>query len=208
MAITVRQAQSTDAPFLAWVMRESERAHREFGMWDYQYGDDALKILELWTEEPFLIFHYSKFLIAEVDGESAAAICGYIPREIHFHEWDAIERAILRKAGWTAEKVDKYSWAQLEGAIHEMPKNHYVLEWAATKPGFRNQGIMHRLLEKHMEIARDRGCKYVTLSVLTDNTRAQHLYEQMGFKIVAEKRTPEFEAALGSAGLYRMEKEL
>ena len=37
------------------------------------------------------------------------------------------------------------------------------------------------------------------------NTSAQYAYERVGFRIVSEKRHPDFEAAIGCPGLAKME---
>ncbi len=51
----------------------------------------------------------------------------------------------------------------------------------AVLPVYRHQGIGRRLLEQVERKARALGCCKVTLEVKADNTRAQHLYQDVGF---------------------------
>src|SRR3990170_7530078 len=85
---TLRIVEATPghAPFLAWVTLAAFRSQLERGFWDFMLdGDEAhkLRYLEaLATTEQRHWVHYSTFLVAEVDGRPASALCGYIAEEL------------------------------------------------------------------------------------------------------------------------------
>src|SRR3990170_361691 len=73
------------AGFLAWVMLTAHRSHLERGLWDFIVGGseaECLRYLEaLAVTEQAHWAHYSTFIVAEVDGRPAAALCGYSEAE-------------------------------------------------------------------------------------------------------------------------------
>jgi ribosomal protein S18 acetylase RimI-like enzyme len=50
-------------------------------------------------------------------------------------------------------------------------------------PAYRNAGIGRRLLGAALTQARGRGIERVELHVFSDNVRARHLYESLGFTV-------------------------
>ena len=52
----------------------------------------------------------------------------------------------------------------------------------AVRPEARGKGVGRKLLNAVEEEARNLGCGKVTLEVRSDNTRAQGLYQSVGFK--------------------------
>ena len=72
MGVGTRPATAEDAPFLAWVMQEAGRSHLEKGIWVVMLpGDDEQRlefVAELATTETLHFCHWSRFLVAEVDG--------------------------------------------------------------------------------------------------------------------------------------------
>jgi ribosomal protein S18 acetylase RimI-like enzyme len=51
----------------------------------------------------------------------------------------------------------------------------------AVAPGYRGQGLSHKMLQKTEQIARDRGCCKLTLEVLSGNAIARKSYQAFGF---------------------------
>jgi len=84
MNVEIRSATVDDAAFLAWVMLAATRSHNKYGAWEHYVGgteEDCLAFLRLiaTTQKPHL-FHYSTFIVAEVDGQKAGALSGYDPK--------------------------------------------------------------------------------------------------------------------------------
>src|SRR5712691_4104236 len=81
----MRPATSDDADFLAWVMLTAARSHLERGLWDITLNrgqEDCLSFLrELARAETRSWAHFSRFIVVDVDGQAAAALCGYDPIE-------------------------------------------------------------------------------------------------------------------------------
>ena len=80
----------------------------------------------------------------------------------------------------------------------------WVVEWVATLPEFQRRGLVRKLLDAVLERGRERGHPVAQLAILIGNTSAQRAYESVGFELTYEKRTPEFEAAIGAPGMARM----
>jgi hypothetical protein len=74
MGLQIRPATIDDVDFLAWVILTASRSHLERGLWDIALGRDeegCLSFLrELARAEPRSWAHYSRFIVAEVDGRA------------------------------------------------------------------------------------------------------------------------------------------
>ena len=58
----------------------------------------------------------------------------------------------------------------------------------AVRSGYRGQGYASRLLERVLQIARDRKVETIYLEVRASNTRAVELYERFGFSRVSVRK--------------------
>ena len=95
MAVRIRRANSGDAEFLARVMFSASRSHLARGLWDLIIGADEAGCLDylrrLAVAEPRSLYHYESFLLVEIAGESAAALCGF---ENHVDAWSIVADAM------------------------------------------------------------------------------------------------------------------
>ena len=64
------------------------------------------------------------------------------------------------------------------------------------------------LLEEMIKMGREKGFKRAQISIYIGNRPAQHLYEKLGFKVVDEKRSFDFEKVMGSPGMARLLRDL
>ena len=211
--IQTRSAKRSDADFLAWAILTAGRAHVKRGIWDVILeGTDEenlafLKSLAV-TELPHL-FHFSCYLIAELNGESAGALGGYDPDVLGY---DALKKA-LPEVLWKLQRPipdltpDARSSTVL-ACIPESVDGAYVIDSVATLPEFRGQGIATMLLEEMIKRGRDKGFKRAQISIYIGNRPAQHLYEKLGFNVVDEKRSFDFEKEIGSPGMARLLRDL
>lgn len=210
MSVYIREGKLSDATFLAWVMQEAGRSHLESGIWDCALpGPEAERlgyIEQLVRTEDHTFCHYAKFLVAEVDGIPAAALTAYKPdqevREISIK----VLHQILVKAGWTEQQIGKMmqSFAPLQTCEPEVPENAWIIDFVATRKEFRRRGLVSALLAAVLEKGRQQGHKISQVAILIGNTPAQRVYEKAGFKVVDEKRHPDFDAALGCPGIARL----
>ncbi|MGQ9572030.1 MAG: GNAT family N-acetyltransferase [Dehalococcoidia bacterium] len=216
MEVRIVEARPQHAAFLAWVMLTAHRSHLERGMWDLVVGDseaECLRFLEALatTDEPHWA-HYSTFIVAEADGRPAAALCGYLDRELGT-ETLALRNAlpeVNRAVGRTDEEA-MAGWQRAASILYVAPQHAdgaWVVENVATLPEFRRRGLVDRLLAEILDRGRRRGAAFADVGVLIGNDPAQRAYEKAGFEVIAEKRHPEFEAVYGSPGIRLLSRAL
>ena len=214
MDITIREGRPDDADFIAWVMQEAGRSHLQRGIWDLALlGPDDKRlgyISQLVKTEDRTFCHYKKFLVAEVDTAPAAALTAYIPdNEVREISIKALNN-ILSGDGWSEEQIGTMMqrFAPLQTCTPEARDNTWIIDFVATRPELRGSGILGPLLDAVLEKGRDLGCETAQVAIFIGNTSAQRAYEKAGFKIVDEKRHPDFEAALGCPGIAILRKSL
>jgi len=213
MNIQIRPARPDDAPFLARVMLISGRAHVHRGIWEVILGgteEECLTFLQQLTisKTPHL-FHHSCFLIAEVDGRPVAALGGYDPKVLGY---PALRRAVVevsQKMGFSG--ADEGAMKRSERVLCCIPDEvagAWIIDSVATVPEFRRKGIVDKLLEEILEKGRKQGFRLAQINMYIGNFPAQRAYEKHGFKVIDEKRHPDFEAEIGSPGMMRLLRDL
>ena len=213
MTHTIRPATLADTPFLAWVQQEASRSHLPFGFWDVAIpGPDEyrLRIIERVSRAEARSFaHWSRFLVAEVDGQAAAGLSAYDDAKVTTGDlFGAALVEALAAEGWDGARLGamQQRLAPFLTCAPEQPDDTWIVEWVATKPQHRGKGLTRALLERILAEGRDRGFAQFQIGVLIGNTPAQRAYEGVGFKVVDEKRHPDFEATFGCPGVRRMQR--
>ena len=210
----IRRAEASDAGFLAWAMLCASRTDRASGLWDLIIGADEAGCLDflrrLAIAEPRCLYHYDCFLIAEVDGERAAALCGFETQ----NAWESVGRAmakVQRDLGWTeTESATSYQrvapiWTDC------MPPDigaDFAIENVATLPQFRRRGLVKALIDEILGDAIQRGCRLAQITTYLDNDAARSAYEKSGFQVQDERRCIEAQKILGVPGFVRLTREL
>ena len=212
--LSIVEATPGHAPFLAWVTLTAFRSQLERGFWDFMLdGDEAYKLRYLeglaQTEQLHWV-HYSTFLVAEVDGRPASALCGYIDEELGGPTLRAAGIEANEKTGRTeAEAAAGFERAKsIMNVLPEHPPGAWIVENVATLPEFRRRGLVDRLMEEILERGRSRGATVADISVFIGNDPAQCAYEKCGFVAVAEKLDPEFEAVYRTPGTRTLRRGL
>jgi len=213
---TVRIVDATraHAPFLAWVTLTAFRSQLERGFWDFMLdGDEAYKLryLEaLATTKQLPWVHYSTFIVAEVDGRPASALCGYFEHELGGPTLRLAGIEANRKTGRTEEQAAAgFERAKsIMSVLPEHPAGAWIVENVATLPEFRRRGLVDRLMEEILERGRKRGATVSDISVFIGNEPAQRAYEKCGFVAVAEKLDSEFEAVYRTPGTRTLRRSL
>ena len=214
MTATTHPATPDDAPFLAWVMQEAARSHLPIGVWDLAFpGPEPERLEQLAAciqTDPVHFGHWSRFLIAEVDDRPAAALSAY---ENRAHGESHLGRALARgltRLGWSGEQLmelrDRIGVFDTPGC--PTPDGVWIIEWVATRPDQRGLGLVRQLLEEILDAGRKAGFTRSQIGILIGNDAAQRTYERAGFELIDEYRHPEFERALGSPGMARLQREL
>jgi GNAT superfamily N-acetyltransferase len=214
MRLRIRRASFDDVDFLAWVMYSASRSHLTRGLWDLIIGANEAGCLEylrrLAVAQPRSLYHYESFLVAEVDGQPAAALCGFETN----HAWEIVGQAmsnVQRDLGWTeAEAAASFERvAPMWSAC--MPLDigaDFAIESIATLPEYRRRGLIGALIEDVLQHASERGCKLAQITTYLGNVAACEAYQKSGFKVRDEKRCVELEKILGVPGFIRLTREL
>lgn len=213
METLVRKARRDDAGFLAWAIREAGRAHLDRGWYDIALGlpeAEALEVLRrlVLTRTPSW-WRFDNFLVAEVGGSLAGALCAFDART----GWTGSEAALAEATeplGWDEDRRKAF-WtrgAYVFSCTLESLGDVWVIENVATVPEFRGQGVAGRLLLAALETGRRRGFKTAQLSFVIGNDSAERTYIKAGFHLETESRHADFEAAVGAPGLKRFIRKL
>ncbi|HUR16118.1 MAG TPA: GNAT family N-acetyltransferase [Candidatus Limnocylindrales bacterium] len=215
-AISLRDATSEDAEFLARVMLIATRSHLGRGAWDYLLGWEESATLEflaqLAVSEPEHLFTYSRFVVATVDGEPAAAASGYRPERHGFAVYLPVFDELLRTNGVTDPEYSQI-WArgdvlQSAGAGPVAP-GAWIIESVATLPAFRGMGLVDRLLADLLQRGTASGCDRALIeTVFVGNDPARRAYLKHGFLPVRETSGDGWQDIFGSPGFEILERLL
>jgi len=215
MTTTIRPATAADEAFLAWVILTASRSHLPLGAWDHFLDApeaDVLAFLARMVGQPEPSFcRWEGFLVAEVDGEPAAGLCGYAAGDPGMANPDpAIAAAAKATFGWDAVALQRADarLAAFVTCVSTVPADTWAVEWVATRPTFRRRGLVHELLLAVMDVGRQRGFRRSQIMVLVGNTAAQCAYERAGYVFANDKRHPDFERLMGCPGIGCLTREL
>jgi ribosomal protein S18 acetylase RimI-like enzyme len=205
---TIRPARPDDAGFIARNILSAQRGPFPRGWFDIALGwpePEVLAFVErIATAKNQSCWHCSQFIIAEVEGEAAAALCalpaagvGAAARSAFADVagssgLDAAElAAIFQRSAYTAN-----CWVQ--GGDGD-----WMVEHVATLPAYRGRGLVQALIEHALDAGKAAGFRRASISFLIGNEAAERCYAKAGFAFAAEKRDPAFEALTGAPG-FRM----
>jgi translation initiation factor 4G len=211
--VKIVPATREHAPLVAWVLMAAGRSHLPLGIYDFIAGGDEANVLRyceaLATTEAVHFGHYSTFIVAEVNGVPAAAMCGYFESE---HGDIAAGLAEADAALGLAQDEITAGRIKAGSILHVLPDHGdvhpWIVEHVATKPEFRRQGLVERLIGEILDVGRQRGASTADIGVYINNDRAQRAYEKCGFAVIDEKRHPDFEAAYGCPGVRALRRAI
>jgi translation initiation factor 4G len=213
MDLKIRSARPEDAQFLAWVILISGRAHVKRGIWEVILGgteEENLAFLKRLTVTRTLhLFHYTCFIVAEVDGRLVAALGGYDPKVLGY---PALRQAVVEVSqDMGFSKPDEAAMKRSEKVLCCIPdevEGAWVIDSVATVPEFRRKGIVSKLLEEILEKGSKQGFHRAQINMYIGNIPAQKAYEKHGFRIFGEKRHPSFKAEIGSPGMLSLIRDI
>ena len=164
MEFSIRPASVADAPFVAWVQLEASRSHLPFGFWDIALpGSDEYRLgvmSRIASVQPASFTHWSRFLVAEVDGEPAAALSAYDDGKDATGEkfFQALVETMSAE-GWNAERLGAMQQRLVPflTCAPEQPDDTWVVEWVATRPAHRGKGLTKALLHAILDAGKTRG---------------------------------------------------
>jgi translation initiation factor 4G len=209
MGIRIRRAAESDLDLLLWVMLAASRSQLDRGIWEYLNASGEAETLSflrrLLTSDTLHLFHWSLFLVAELDGEPGAAMCAY---DSSTQGFDVALPEMM--AATAAEHIDtedpeyvRRTGVMLGGFIMDDPGPsgpRWVIENVATRPEMRRRGLVDGLLHQLLGHGRERGFEYAQISVFIDNERARRAYIKAGFEPLTEQRSEDWAREIGCPG--------
>ena len=213
--LVIRNAGPEDAPFLAWLMLESGRGHVQKGIWEVILQlpeDDCLEFFRVLIVTEFIhLYHYSCYLMAELDGKPVAGLGGHDPAARGHHTIPSALPEVLPKVKknplWDVV-AGTAPTPKIVDCIPPSLEGVWAIDSVATLPEFRRLGLIDRLLVDMMDNGRSRGFKKAQINLFMGNIPAQRAYEKHGFKILDEFPDPYFEKEIGAPGMSRMIRNL
>ncbi len=207
MAIAIRKATETDAEFIAWAMRESSRSGKKVGLFDLLFApknDDELleRLKSLTLTQTKSYCHYSNFLIAEINNETAGCLCGYEPR-IATHE---IFSKALEELGCSEDYRERIAAYLL--CEPEIDRQTWVLDFMVEKPGFDSFEVLRELIQKSLLTARLKGYRKAQTMVEIGSVESAMVYQKLGFSFKDEKRSEFYQEVFGRPGIKRLQLPL
>jgi GNAT superfamily N-acetyltransferase len=210
MESLIRPAAPGDATEVARLMYLAGKSHVKTSIYDLTFPgsmeERLSKLTALLTTQARSWYHYSHYLVSEVDGSVAGSLCGFNDREAG---GSLMQQAYIEIGTDRAE--GKAMFERLQPFYRVNPVHYedsWVVEHVAVFPDFRGQGIISALLEEILDRGRGRGFKSAELNMLIGNTPAQRAYEKVGFIVVEENTDEEFMKIFGSPGMVRLYMQL
>jgi ribosomal protein S18 acetylase RimI-like enzyme len=214
MTTMIRGARPDDAPFLARTDLIASRGHVDFGIFDLAFPDSEelrLRYLELMAvSERRSFHHYSRFLVAEVDGTPAAALCGYTENKAIWQAMEEARKEVLPGLGIGAGdwEVARERMAPALTCPYPPAAGAWSVEWVGCLPEYRRRGLVNALLEAILDEGRRTGHTLAEIAVLIGNEPAQGAYEKAGFVAYEDIRHPDFERVMRGPGMRKLRRML
>lgn len=210
MTPTIRPARPEDAGFIAANILSSQRGHGSRGWFDIalaQPGPQVLDFIEkLAVARQPTWWHASHFIVAEVDGQPAAALCALPVAGAD----DAAASAIKEVAGETglnAREIFRRG-AYLDNCWVEAGAGDWLIEHVATQPAKRGRGLVQALIAHALAAGKAAGYARASIPFLIGNDAAERCYAKAGFSFAGEKRDAAFEALTGAPGFRRFARAI
>ncbi|MGZ4034200.1 MAG: GNAT family N-acetyltransferase [Bacteroidia bacterium] len=129
---------------------------------------------------------YKTFIVAEYNGQKAAAACGYIEGEFgssnHLMTGALMTGFGIERVMEGYEKNRKYKDVQINKTL-----NTLQIDSVATLPEFRGKGLFKMIFDEHCRIARSKKCEKLEIQVWAGNEGAISTYTKLGCEISNEK---------------------
>lgn len=208
--IAVVPATPDHSAFLAQVVLAASRSQLARGPFDIALelnDEDVLDILEWMTlSELVSNCHFTRFLVAEVDGEPAGALAAFDPAET-----DLLPLGAALSDAYSGLGHDDAGLSDVVNRIEVLrhcfptaPPGTWTLEWVAVDAAHRRRGVCAKLMQEILAKGARQGLRKAQISTYAGNDAAIKTYERAGFRIESERSDPQFSAVLGVRGMITM----
>jgi ribosomal protein S18 acetylase RimI-like enzyme len=212
--LSIGPATIDHSTFLAKVVLSASRSQLKKGPFDLALRLDqgeVIDILEWMVLSDFVsTCHFSKFLVAEADGEPIGALAAFDPAETDLLPMGAALSDAFIGLGYNEADLSAVM-ARVEAmnsCITPAAPGSWTVEWVAVKEAYRGLGICGELLSGILARGMERGLRTAQVSTYLGNDRALSAYKSAGFEIETRRRDQRFEALLGVPGMVTMRREL
>lgn len=208
MAARIRPGRPEDADFIARTILLAQRGPRPFGWFDIALAQDEPNVLDflrkLAVAKPRSWYRVSQFLVAEVEGRPAAALCAMPSSETR----DTMRAAIEEVARDTGMSGPDLTAIFVRGAYArpcwiQGNDEDWLIEHVASQPSARGSGLVQALIAHALASGKAGGFSRASITFLIGNDAAERCYAKAGFAFAEEKRDPAFETLTGAPGFRR-----
>ena len=209
----IRAGRADDADFIARTILLAQRGPRPLGWFDIALAQGEPQVLDfiarLAVAKPRSWYHVSQFLIAEIDGRPAAALCAMPSRETRDTMRSALEEAAVASGMSDGDLADMFARGNYaRGCWVQGGEADWLIEHVASHPTARGRGLVQALIARALAAGIAAGFSYASISFLIGNDAAERCYAKAGFTFAEEKRDPAFEAITGAAGFRRFARTI
>lgn len=211
MNFIIRPAKAEDKQRVAELVYLAGSSHLKTSLFDLMFGStrpETLKYLErLFTAKNPSWFHFSKCLVAEVEGRVAATSCGYSETENGVAK---LRDALVETTGWKGQAFASFAERMIPvmKVKHTPPDDVWVVENVGVFPEYRGQGLVQSLFQQIFDIGRKKGFKRAQITFVIGNIEAEKAYQKAGFKFKDEYTDKSFEDIFASPGVRTFERDL
>jgi ribosomal protein S18 acetylase RimI-like enzyme len=213
MAFTIRRARIDDAKFIARTILAAQRGHVPRGWFDIALDwpePRRLAFVErIATAQTQSWWHVSQFILAEVEGEPAAALCA-MPAAGTVSAGRSAITEVAEHFGLNAPETAAIfrRGAYAAGCWIQGGEAEWLIEHVASLPMYRGRGLVQALIDHALLAGKSAGFARASISFLIGNEAAQRCYAKAGFTFAEEKRDFDFEAITSAAGFRRFERRI
>jgi ribosomal protein S18 acetylase RimI-like enzyme len=143
-------------------------------------------------------------MIAEVDGEPAAALCA-LPATGTGTAARAAIAEVAEKTGLSGSELAAIfrRGAYASGCWVQGGEGDWLIEHVASLPEYRGRGLVQALITRALAAGQAAGFERASISFLIGNDPAERCYAKAGFVFAEEKRDPAFSSLTGAPGFRR-----
>lgn len=212
--LSIAPATVDHSTFLARVVLSASRSQLRQGPFDLALRlseEEVIDVLEWMVLSDFVsTCHFSRFLVAEADGEPVGALSAFDPAESDLLPMgaalsDAYIGLGYDEAGLTAVMARVEA---MNSCITPASPGSWTVEWVAVEESYRGLGVCGQLLDGILARGRERGLSTAQVSTYLGNDRALSAYKSAGFEIETRRRDHKFEKLLGVPGMVTMRRDL
>jgi GNAT superfamily N-acetyltransferase len=213
MAPEIRQGRADDADFIARTILLAQRGPVPRGWCDIALALAEPQVLgfigKLAVAKPRSWYHVSQFLVAEVEGKPAAALCAMPSRPTRDTMRQAFQE-VARDSGMSeADLAAIFSrGAYARQCWIQGGDDDWLIEHVASQPDYRGYGLMQTLIARGLDAGRAAGFSRASITFVIGNDAAQRCYAKAGFTFAEEKRDAAFEALTGVPGFRRFSRAI